>query len=70
MEIVCGITHLIMAICLTIILYLSLKPYETSDDQKKLPEIARFYIRGVKIIEVTAFAVCRIAANILLVYLK
>ncbi len=70
MEIVYITTHLVMAICAVSILYLSLKPDETICDQEKSPVTPRFYTYGVKLIEVIATTGYRIAASILISYLK
>ncbi|MDB5136006.1 MAG: hypothetical protein JWP37_2609 [Mucilaginibacter sp.] len=70
MEIIYLVTHMMMAICMVIIFYWSFKPYEAVYDKQKIPLIARFYTRGLKLVQVTAFATCRIVVNILIVYLK
>ena len=70
MEIVYVTTHLVMAICLLGILYLSVKPDEKIAAQEKLPITGRFYIRGLKLIEVVATTGYKIAMGILISYLK
>ena len=70
MGIVYVITHLVMAICMTGILYLSLKPNGTISNQEKLLTTDRFYTRGIKLVEVIARTGYRIAASILISYLK
>jgi len=59
-----------MAICMTGILYLSLKTNGTINDQEKLLVTDRFYTRGIKLVEVIARTGYRIAASILISYLK
>jgi hypothetical protein len=63
-------THLVMAMCMTGILYLSLKPNKTANEQEKLSVADRFYARGIKLIEVVATTSYRIAMGILVSYLK
>ncbi len=70
MGIVYVTTHLVMAICTTGILYLSLKPNKTINEPEKLSVADRFYVRGIKLIEVIATTSYRIAMGILVSYLK
>ncbi|MDP9079618.1 MAG: hypothetical protein M3O71_19490 [Bacteroidota bacterium] len=70
MEIVYVITHLVMTICLISILYLSLKHNEAINNQEKLSVANRFYTHGLKLIEVITTTGYRIAAGILISYLK
>jgi hypothetical protein len=70
MGIIYVTTHLAMAVCVISILYLSLKPNETISEQEKLSLTDRIYTRGLKLIEVIARTGYRIAASILISYLK
>ncbi|MDB5137159.1 MAG: hypothetical protein JWP37_3762 [Mucilaginibacter sp.] len=70
MEIVYVTTHLVMVICLLGILYLSVNPGEKITAQEKLSITVRFYIRGLKLIEIVATTCYKIATGILVSYLK
>lgn len=63
-------THLVMAICMTGILYISLKPNEAISNKEELSVAVRFYSRGLKLVELIAKTGYRIAASILISYLK
>lgn len=70
MGIVYVTTHLMMAICITGILYFALKPDMGITRKQKLPVSEGFYARGLKLIVVVATTTYRIAMGILVTYLK
>ena len=72
METVYITTHLVMALCIISVFHLSNEVDETilDQNQNKIPVTNRLYTRGLKLIEVTAKTAYRIAASILISYLK
>jgi len=68
MEIIYCVTHLVMAICASTILYLVLERSETYNYQKKIS--AKFYTRGIKVLENIAVTAYKIAVSLMMLFLK
>lgn len=70
METIYLATHIPIGFCIMIVLYLSLSRTETNCDERKISVIYQIYVRGLKFVKLLETAGCRIAASILVAYLK
>jgi hypothetical protein len=62
-------THLVMAGCI-IFLYLYVKADESTNENEQSPLIDRLYTRGLETTKRITIAYCRMAASILVSYIK
>lgn len=70
METIYLVTHIPIGFCIMIILYLSVNSTETNFWEQKISVIYQIYVQGLKFVKLLETISCRIAAAILVAYLK
>ena len=70
MGIIYATTHLVMAICTVCVFYFALKPEPQTAAPENSPQATRFYIRGLKLIQVIATTGYKIATTLLITYIR